>query len=264
MPSCRFVHVLWTFTACMGVMSSACTDPRGLGHRADKPAESARDALLQSLSLERDAGLCLERVVTGFSCADGKLCWTCEAGLMDAVATEWTKEIGYDRPPVSSSIGLPIDVYHRLCLIRKDGVRPIVTPGDLKGFVKIDTSENALEFVRLFSSPATYFKFPETRYMEVDISGSAITGRIGGLFPEGVRKVPVKVRREGDRFCVRRPVAVLRKGEGNMDVARAVGIVVGVAVLDERVGQDGDYSLRVLWNGPPPQDENAIPLPSLR
>jgi len=105
--------------------------------------------------------------------------------------------------------------------------------------VRIDTPEQALEFVRLFSSPQTWYQFDHFGYMAVSCSpsdkGDLLPGKVRcpRFHRLGLREAEVMAH-EG-RFRICRSVVRMERHK-----------VTGVAIVDETVAPDGEYVLRVL------------------
>jgi hypothetical protein len=116
-------------------------------------------------------------------------------------------------------LGLPLENHLRLIAVKDRDKVEIPTVSDLKGRVVIRNPEEALEFVRLFTSPATHYLFPDNRYVEP----TAEDQREKNLALE-----PITSREENGAFVIERNL-VCRDGK----LVRAT----------ERVTPDGDYSL---------------------
>ena len=146
---------------------------------------------------------------------------------------------------VASSSGAYPSRGKRLALVADGKTRRISWPSDLIGSVRIQTRRQALEFVRLFSSPDNSFHTPEFGFMEVR-SSLWVWGR-GAIAPPLLKKwsLPqVQVLGDGEKFRIRRPV--VRMWPPNSRRERHVF----VGVLDERVWPDGRYERVVLWERP--------------
>jgi hypothetical protein len=117
-------------------------------------------------------------------------------------------------------MGLPLENHLRLIAVQDHDKEEIATVADLKGRVVIASSEQALEFVRLFTSPATHYLFPDSNYIEPTIEDQ----RDKNLTPP-----PVTSTEEDGAFAIERNL-VSRDGK----LVRAT----------ERVTTDGDYSLQ--------------------
>ena len=120
---------------------------------------------------------------------------------------------------VRGVLGVPMENYLRLIVVQGHDKVEIPTVADLKGRVVIESPEEALDFVRLFTSPATHYLFPDSRYLEPTAEQ---------LQEEHLTLKPVTSNEENGAFVIERNL-VSREGK----LVRAT----------EHVTTEGDYSL---------------------
>ena len=188
-----------------------------------------------------------------------QLIWVTYDRILDEQSWRWTRDLHDEQHP-DQMPHFAVEPFLRLAAKIQGELRPVNWPGDLKGLVSINSAPEALEFVRLLSSKDTWYRFPSLRYVEAapkpDDSGAKDDE--GELSPaymserdfRHLRLVTPDVIPYQGCFRIRRSVA---KVSGN-SVAR-------VAILDETVGRDGDYTVRVLWQQPIEPSEHLIDLP---
>jgi hypothetical protein len=166
-----------------------------------------------------------------------RLAWMHRAMLMDEQAEAWLKGLGLDAE-VMLGVGQPYEPYLRLAILENRAPRPISWPSDLAGKVRIQSSEQALEFVRLFSGADTWYRFPCCGWLEVRRAEDTRASQDGDMQAG-----------EFDRLKLAKP-QVVQSGEGYR-IARAVarmddGEPREVWVLDEAVSGEGGYAVRIL------------------
>ena len=187
------------------------------------------------------------------------LYWVPEWEVLDAKSREWIRQLGSDACLVPLGPRFPVEPSLRLIVLSETERKVVNWPTELRGMVQIHTPEQALEFVRLFSSFETYYRFPEFRYLEVSPSADApdttvrrarqaATMRASDFKKLGLRPPVVIAWRES--FRIRRSVAEV-----------TAGAVTGLAILDETVTAEGNYTVRVLWREDVPPDSTLIRLP---
>jgi hypothetical protein len=129
----------------------------------------------------------------------------------------------------SGILGSPIEAQLRLVSVK--GAERIELPSvaDLKGRVVIESCEEALEFVRLFTSTDTHYLFSGIHYIESTLAdNSPGLGEYTEAYKQRMNLEPPSCRQKGDVYIIERNLAD-RAGK----LFRAT----------ERVGRDGDYSL---------------------
>jgi len=129
----------------------------------------------------------------------------------------------------SGVLGSPMEAYLRLVAVKGNQKSEIQKPSDLAGKVVIDSPGQALEFVRLFTSPATEYLFPRIKLVEPFLAPN--DG--GGVEYTDEYRLRVNIkgptaRQEDEFFVIERPLL-----DGSGTLFQAV----------ERVGRDGAYSL---------------------
>lgn len=125
--------------------------------------------------------------------------------------------------------GFPVKSYLRLIAVKGKNKAEISGVPDLKRYVSIEKPNEALEFVRLFTSIETHYLFPEIHYIEPAVAVD--TPRPGEYTEEyGVLMNLEKAtaRREKDYFVIERNLL-----DKTGKLFRAI----------EHVGRDGAYSL---------------------
>lgn len=120
---------------------------------------------------------------------------------------------------VRGVLGVPMENFLRLISVKDDEKVEVPTVSDLKGRVVIANPEEALEFVRLFTSPSTHYLFPDSDYIEPTVETQQ---------EHNLTLASVTARAEQGEFVIERNL-VSRDGK----LVRAI----------ERVTGDGDYSL---------------------
>ena len=127
----------------------------------------------------------------------------------------------------TGSLGLPVEAFLRLVAVKGNEMIAIQKPSDLAGKVVIENPSQALEFVRLFTSIATEYLFPEIDHLEAVLTPN---GEAAGEYTEEYRRrVDLKVAaawQEDEFFLIERP---LLSRSGTLFEAL------------ERVGRDGTY-----------------------
>ena len=126
-------------------------------------------------------------------------------------------------------LGSPVEAHLRLVAARGDQKIEIPSASDLKGRVVIRSPEEALEFVRLLTSPGTHYLFPDIDYVEpAEADGAPAPWAYTEDYARRMNLEPPRVRREGADFIIERNL-VDREG--------------GLFRATERVDSDGGYSL---------------------
>lgn len=164
------------------------------------------------------------------------LCRVSQNFLADDLARQWLAEHDCVLPLTAS--GLPHEVFERVAIRQEDGWVPVNWPADLQGKVAIRSEADALAFVRLFSSPDTWYCFPHFGCIEVRVTGRDLprAGEVESSTFAEWRLSAASVRMHNGVYRVTRPVVRVT----NLFEATAVEI------LDEAVGPDGTYTLGVL------------------
>jgi hypothetical protein len=143
----------------------------------------------------------------------------------------WTLSTG-----TRGELGLPIEAFLRLYARKDDATVCLRRPTDFRKLdgIRIDTVEDALAFVRLFTSPRTFYLFETPCAIDIDQQSDEECQGYGVLSP--------------DVYCsleLAAPVVV--QGPGHFTIARYVlsaarkGSAYEVMRLDEWVGADGGY-----------------------
>jgi hypothetical protein len=168
-----------------------------------------------------------------------RLYWVTSPDTMDEAACRWLR---WAAPGKLGGVVLHIPIEHgrRLIVAGDHWWKPVSWPSDLTGLVHLQSSAQALEYVRLFSSRETWYKFPEFGFMEIKPAG------------EGTLELDAISRSEFERFGLRQ-VEVAGHG-GSYRIRRPVVRVdalrwrlMSVGMIDEEVRADGAYALRILW-----------------
>ncbi len=147
-----------------------------------------------------------------------------------------------ERQEYSFMAGTFLERDERLAVLDTGGkLRALSWPSDLMGLVDIKTPEEALEFVRLFSSGENWYLTPRFGYMEIH---SSRLQEPGAVSPEQYELLPLKApiaAQDNGRFRIRR-LAVSIQNASSIEPTAAT-----VAFLDETVWPDGKYEVQVLW-----------------
>ena len=138
----------------------------------------------------------------------------------------------------SGGLGDPSEAFLRLIAVKQDEQIVIQTIPDLAGRVIIRSPEEALEFVRLFTSVATHYLFPDSQYLEArEADNGPGAGEYSKTYGEEMNLKPPVARHEGDVFLLDRTL-VNRKGKllrGKEQVSRDGGYeLLEAVVIDER------------------------------
>ena len=140
-------------------------------------------------------------------------------------------------------LGLPVAAFEHLYLSRGSGVKQINTLSDLKGSVRIDSADKALEFVRLRTSPKTKSLWKhQASLLEVHAEPESFRayshsadGHNGAVFSKPAQdelKRLFSVSKKPSGFEITRPVVRSSvRGQGPFEAA----------LLVEQVGTDGAY-----------------------
>jgi hypothetical protein len=130
---------------------------------------------------------------------------------------------------VRGVIGTPVEASLKLVAVKGDEKVEIKTVADLKDRVVIASPEQALGFVRLFTSLDTHYLFDDVGYIEPRLARNGPgPGECTAEYEARMNVRPISVRQDDDAFVVERHV-LERTG-------RLVRVV-------ERVGRNGEYSL---------------------
>lgn len=138
--------------------------------------------------------------------------------------------------------GEPAEAYLKLFAVKDNEKRAINTSQGLQGVVQIKSKEDALSFVRLFTSVDTHYLFRDLNIIEATRSDANNGERFGSVWPywfgsKGERKLqPVSIKQEGSDFLIQRniityPNSATRKSK----IYRSL----------ERVSSDGKYEHKV-------------------
>jgi hypothetical protein len=156
--------------------------------------------------------------------------------------------------------GFPREAYERLILTTKNSSKLIKGLNELDGYVHIDTKLTALRYVRLYTSPATFYVWCASRNVEIVDEGKVqdipnygysgysrnptSTGYMGRLSMEAFRAggfAPPVVKSSGAGYCVTRWILhEIKRDEFHVQLWR------------EAVGVNGKYSRTVLKDIPAP------------
>ena len=160
---------------------------------------------------------------------------------------------------VPEILGQPRQEFERAMLIQEDNLwRVVERSGDLDGYLEITSGTQAIEFVRLLSSPQTFYLWKDLGFVELTIqesrpverpgdddgkeerranaSDSNLSGEFvpGALTPEQAKALdfrPPEVRADANGFLVTRFVA--KREPGGSQVYR----------MTERVTRSGGYEI---------------------
>lgn len=172
-----------------------------------------------------------------------------QTGFVDAQAWNWLQEECVF--PLSAS-GHPREAFERLALVHKGEYLPVNWPPELRGSVHIRSRDDALAFVRLFSSPKTWYLFPEFGYLELSVGKSRplVAGGIDEATFKSLGLSQLEIVACKDGYRIRRPVVkVFRFG------------AMAAATIDETVLEDGTYYLRVLCRKGLPDGDDRVFIP---
>lgn len=183
-----------------------------------------------------------EQLHAPFLRESARLYWASSISSLDKVSHRWViglESKGWTR---KASSGRPLEPQLRLVAVREYGLQPISWPAQLAGMAQVASGQSALDFVRLFSSPTTWHRFPDYGFMEIVPSDSE------RLEPGEVRRsdwsvlgLPEpQVVADGGAYRVLRSVVRIQLRDGWPEPA-------SVAIIDESVAPDGRYGLRVLF-----------------
>jgi len=201
-----------------------------------------------------------------------QLRWVCRANLLDDLDLSWLSQLGNDRLGSMCGTGCPCELFECLVLTHKDRSKLIVWPGDLRGEVTIRTREHALEFVRIFSSPETWYKFPAHNLLEIDPgmddcqeSNSQKVSSPERITLCGSLRLPkTSVVERGNAYRILRTALRMHMPahmQWDVPTTRSE-MCLSVTIIEEMVGYDGEYSLRVLWERDLSPDQNFVRLPT--
>jgi hypothetical protein len=140
----------------------------------------------------------------------------------------------------------------RLFVVQNNREQLVSWPSDLIGNVSIHNSEQALQFLRIFSSQHTWYRFPEYGYLEIGVSSSNQNCDIAPVSPAVFRSLGLRsaeVKELDGEFRIRRSVV---KPDGDK---------VLVIILDETVSPNGRYIVRRSWEHAMPMGELGLSLP---
>jgi hypothetical protein len=140
---------------------------------------------------------------------------------------------------------LPSRIIERVAHVTSEGTNFIHWPNDLRGQVQIRNKQEALAFVRFFSSDGTWIFFPEFNLLELQPEG-ADRWRFATI-PRSEwdkRDLPsLRVVKQGEEYRILRTVVRCYK----MRRPPFRWEVLSIAIVDETVSSDGKYSLCVLY-----------------
>lgn len=206
-------------------------------------------SVVQELVTSRpeDDSLVGREIECGFLRQDVRLYWAI-SGWMDERSSTWWAQLNAQQRAESSVVGHPLEIHYRLVVVRSGKCFPVSWPSDLRGAVNIQTPEQAAAFLHLFSANDTYYRCPEFPFLGIvaaeDLSPSFVLHRPARMLKaefERLGLLPTEVVPDGyGGFRIRRSVVRI-DGKGNPTAA---------AILDERVGSNGEYTLRILWSTP--------------
>jgi hypothetical protein len=126
------------------------------------------------------------------------------------------------------TLGFPVEAFLKLVVVEDGKKKLLPKTGDLKGHVKIDSPEKALEFVRLFTDLETHYLFEDSRCIEVRPTDSGVPGY--GELP----------RPEFERWKLVLPVTA-RIGAGFQVTRAVVDSQSTISMRTEQVSEDGNY-----------------------
>jgi hypothetical protein len=167
------------------------------------------------------------------------LAWVHCSYLVDNQAQAWLKQFNIDGT-LLLSIGRPYEPFLRLATVENRTLTPIAWPGDLEDHVEITSPEEALGFLRLFSGPTTWYRFPHFGWLEVRRRTDARPPQDGDMQKEEFDRLNLmtpQVIAYGDGFRVLRPVARMVEGDASE-----------VCIVDETVSRNGRYRVQILVN----------------
>ena len=129
-------------------------------------------------------------------------------------------------------VGLPMEAYLRLVLVKGEAKIELANASKLKGRVIIKNSEEALEFARLITSIDTHYLFPDIDYIEPQEGNNAeIIGTYSKEYGKRLGLRPTNASSEG---------AVYRIERNLVDKSQRLYRTT------ESVGKDGAYSITKL------------------
>lgn len=165
-----------------------------------------------------------------FTVVEGDV-WQCRVLHTPFGTGSWTLFTG-----IRGEGGLPIEAFLRL-YARKDKVTVCVRqPTEFRNLdgIRLDSAEDALAFVHLFTDPETFYLFDSPGAIDVN-QASDKPEQWYGVIPQGLY------------HSLRLGPPVVIEGSGCFTVTRYVlsaertGNAYAVLRLEERVGRDGDY-----------------------
>lgn len=170
-----------------------------------------------------------------------------------------------ERHKLKLNTSFPSYPLERLFLTTKKGKETIVQcPDDLAGYVDIRTPEQALNFVRLFSTIETYYRFPEYRYLELFSSKAGKSEGIVSLEHfEALGLIEAQVEEKNGKFYILRSVAIIQ--EHPKSYFYGPGKVAFVAIISEVVEPNGSYSVFMLSKASIPKEiaDDFVNLPMI-
>lgn len=127
-------------------------------------------------------------------------------------------------------LGSPSEAFLCLVMVKEDKKILLQRTSELKGHVLIRTKEEALGFVRLFTSLNTHYLFSDSNYIEPSSSDddNAGIGVYSKIYEKKMKLNPVRTQVEGSNYVIER------------NLADQTGKLIRVT---ERVGSDGSYRI---------------------
>lgn len=171
--------------------------------------------------------------------------WVHRRELREPLVRDWLAELGLERAS-AGPIATPSLPDLRLVLESGGRSRLICWPSDLRGAVSIYSIDDAVTFLRLFSSPGTFYHFPAYGFMGIEPgSGQPEPGKLDRQVLQNFQLPAMRVNATADGFVILRTAA-------QVDIRSWT--VTRLVILQEHVGKDGSYSVLVLADEPLPED----------
>lgn len=185
---------------------------------------------------------CIEDLSLSLVRENIRLCWVGRVQTFDEISDEWLTLLGEVRAGRARASGFPIRAGLRLIATSQTSTRLVSWPSDLQGLVNITSAEEALVFVRIFSSHSTFRSFPEFGYLEIapaEPESPTDAAEISkGMWEQYDLQSP-QVRTCAEGFRVLRSVARWQHDQ-----------FISICILDESVRADGAYAVRILFEEP--------------
>lgn len=177
-----------------------------------------------------------EKILTPWLIREVVLEWVPVQLLLDDEAVRWLSRLEGRYEGRADAVGLPLEPFLRLRATTSDAQQAVSWPSDLQGLVRIASEEQAIEFVRLFTSVDTWYRFPAFNYIEIIASPTEREGQFAPLVvsPSDFKALDVPtiaVTRTEGVFRIRR--TLLQLGNGSAEVV----------IVDEHVWPNGRYAL---------------------